>query len=607
MTVRFLAVAAACACALIAPSLARAGDVAMRVQAIPLGARSLESAIPAIRFNMLAAKWRGGGTVLYRVHRIGGRWGAWRPASGDDPDWTGGADRVQFRATGRVSHLRAFELWSRVTTAAAPGRSLAQAAAPPIVTRAQWHANEEIVRARPLIAKTLKLAVVHHTAGTNDYTPAQSAAIVRGIQLYHVQGNGWNDIGYNFLVDRFGTIYEGRGGGVTRNVIGAHAEGFNTGTVGVSLIGNFTSAQPTAAQQAALVELLAWRLDVAHIDPLSTVAYTSGGNLKFRAGKVVTLHAISGHRDTGPTTCPGNGAYVLLPGIAKRVAATGLPKLYAPTVAGTLGGPIRFQARLSGSLAWTVTVTNVQGQVVARGHGTGTVVDWTWHSPAGKASYRWSIAAPGVLAASGTIGSGAGPPPPPPAAFTLTGLAAAPAVITPAPDGTGATSAVSFTISSAAHITAQLVDANGAIAATLLNEQRPAGANTFTLDASGVPDGRYTLQVDAKPAKGAGASASLPIVVDRSISGIAVTVAPGQVSLSFTLSQVVAVHVEVQRQGTVLATLWDGTLAAGPHTLDWDGTDAAGNPLPAGTYTLVLTVTDALGPVSIPVPLTLSQ
>jgi flagellar hook assembly protein FlgD len=182
-----------------------------------------------------------------------------------------------------------------------------------------------------------------------------------------------------------------------------------------------------------------------------------------------------------------------------------------------------------------------------------------------------------------------------------------PTVITPAPDGTGATSTVSFTISAAAHVTAQLVDANGAIAATPLNEQRTAGANTFTLDATNVPDGRYTLELDALPAKGKGASATLPLVVDRSISGIAVAVMPGQVSLSFTLSQAVAVHIEVQRQRTVVATLWDGTLGAGAHTLDWDGTDASGNPLPAGSYTIVITVTDALGPVTVAVPLTLAQ
>ena len=79
-----------------------------------------------------------------------------------------------------------------------------------------------------------------------------------------MQGNGWNDIGYNFLVDRFGTVYEGRGGGIDQNVIGAHAQGFNSGTVGVALVGNFIAATPTEAQQDALVRLLAWRLDVAH-------------------------------------------------------------------------------------------------------------------------------------------------------------------------------------------------------------------------------------------------------------------------------------------------------------------------------------------------------
>src|ERR1051326_4227384 len=335
-----LAVAAAALVALAVPSLARAGQVAMRVQEIPLGARTLSATEPTMRFNLLGVHWEGSGRVFLRTHRLHGRWTHWSEADADvAPDggtgrwhdgdlvWTGASDAFEFRRRGDVSRLRAYELWARVTTA--PSRHVTEAGSPAIVSRVAWGANERIVRARPVIARTIKLAIVHHTAGTNVYSPAQAAAIVRGIEVYHVKGNGWNDIGYNFLVDRFGNVYEGRAGGIDRNVVGAHAEGFNTGTVGVSLIGNFTSARPPRAMLTPLVDLLAWRLDVAHVDPLSTVVYTSGGNAKFHAGRLVTLRAISGHRDTGPSECPGNGAYALIPAIARRVARTGLPKLYS--------------------------------------------------------------------------------------------------------------------------------------------------------------------------------------------------------------------------------------------------------------------------------------
>ena len=107
-------------------------------------------------------------------------------------------------------------------------RRLSIAGSPPIFTRRAWNANEAIRRGAPSYASSVQFAVVHHTAGSNSYTASQSAAIVRGIEVYHVQGNGWNDIGYNFLVDRFGTVYEGRFGGIDRNVVGAHALGFNT-------------------------------------------------------------------------------------------------------------------------------------------------------------------------------------------------------------------------------------------------------------------------------------------------------------------------------------------------------------------------------------------
>ena len=161
---------------------------------------------------------------------------------------------------------------------------------------------------------------MHHTASTNAYSCARSASIVRGIEVYHVKGNGWDDIGYNFLVDACGQIFEGRWGGIDRNVVGAHSGGFNSGTVGVSLIGTYERATPTAAAQNSLVKLLAWRLDIAHVDPLSTVPFVSGGNGKFAKGRTVNLRAVSGHRDTYLTACPGAALYGLLPGLAKRVA-----------------------------------------------------------------------------------------------------------------------------------------------------------------------------------------------------------------------------------------------------------------------------------------------
>ena len=596
--------------ALVVPSLARAGDVAMRVQDVPLGGRALSSVDEPMRFNMLGARWLGSGSVTFRVHRLHGAWTAWRAADADATtgawhdgslDWTGASDGVQFRTAGTVRRLRAYEVWSRVS--AAPLRHTSAAGQPAVVPRADWEADEKIVRAKPLVAPVLKLAVVHHTAGTNDYTPAQSAAIVRGIEEYHVRGNGWDDIGYNFLVDRFGNVYEGRAGGMERNVIGAHAQGFNTGTVGVALIGNYAVATPPKAQQDALVKLLAWRLDVAHVDPLSTVVYTSGGNAKFRAGKLVTLRAISGHRDTGPSECPGDGTYRLLPAIARRVAATGLPKLYGPTVAGAIGGPVVFTSRLSSSLPWTVTVVDSSGRTVASGKGTGSLVEWTWGAQkAGKGLFTWTIAAPGARPVVGTLGSGTAPPP---KKLTLTNLAVTPSV-TP-----GGSVSAGFTLGADATVSAQLLDTAGASVLAPLAQGQTAGQNSFSFDTSPLPDGRYRLAVTAK----AGTTAitkTADVVVDRTVAGLLASVpaiSPNgdgvndSVSLAFTLSQQVPVRLDVVQAGLSLATPFQGVLDAGPHTLAWDGV-VNGAPLADGKVALTLTVTDALGDVPIVVPLT---
>jgi flagellar hook assembly protein FlgD len=606
----------AAAAALIVPATAHAGDVAMRVQDVPLGGRALASAEPSMNFNMLAVHWIGSGSVLVRTHRLHGAWSAWQTADADNSTgawqdgnlvWTGASDDYSFKRSGNVRRLRVYELWSRVTTS--PPRALAQAGSPVIVSRPGWHANEEIVRAKPADAPALKLAVVHHTAGTNAYTRAQAPAIVRGIEVYHVQGNGWNDIGYNFLVDRFGTVYEGRGGGETKNVVGAHAEGFNTGTVGVALIGNFMSTTPPKVMQEALVKLLAWRLDVAHVDPLSTVVYTSGGNYKFRAGKLVTLRAISGHRDTGPSECPGNSAYALLPGIAKRVSQTGLPKLYTPSVAGVLGGNIQFRARLSSSLPWTVTIVDQLGTKVASGKGTGVNVSWTWSSlAAGVGRYTWTIAAPGVRAASGSLGISRPAAPP-----SLTNLAVSPVVVAPAADGTGGNATVGFTLGTQSQVTAKLYDGDGAEVLTLAEGQMAAGPNTFAWTASGVPDGRYVISVTAT-AGGKSVTKTVPMVVDRTLSSLTASytaISPNgdgvqdSTTFSFSLSVPAPVQLDIlEPAGTIVSTPFQGELPVGPHTLDWDGT-ANGAVLPDGKYTALFTLTDTLGAVQIPFPITI--
>jgi len=344
-------------------------------------------------FELVGLHWRGSGRVEYRTRSLAGRWSRWLLSSDEDalpdrgpelramrgwrvgePQWTGASNAIQYRARGRVGRVRAF--FVRSPRLPVGGKRPELAGAPAIITRADWHADEAIRRAAPYYADGIHLAIVHHTAGSNSYSKAQSASIVRAIELYHVQGNGWNDIGYNFLVDKYGQIFEGRYGGITRPVIGAHAQGFNSGSFGVAVIGEYSSTSITAAARAALVSLISWKLDLAHVDPLSRVARVSAGNPRYAAGTAVTLNAISGHRDVYPTSCPGASLYAQLPSLRIAVAQTGLPKLYSPAVVGIVGGPIRFTARLSGSATWTVTVrarpSRAEPARAARSTGPGT-------------------------------------------------------------------------------------------------------------------------------------------------------------------------------------------------------------------------------------------
>ena len=606
-------------CLLAAPGLARAADATIASQDLPIGVvRMPAAAVAPSRFDLVAFHWQGSGHVLFRTRTQAGRWSGWRradPEAEDLPDpgsaesrgrrgwrlgnpyWVGPSDRIAYRLVGDVRRLRAWYVWSPVTRRAV--RRASMAGSPQIVPRVEWDANEAIRRAPPRYAKGVYFAVVHHTAGTNAYAPAASAAIVRGIELYHVRGNRWNDIGYNFLVDRYGQVFEGRAGGIDRNVIGAQAEGFNTGSVGVAVIGNYQSAAVPAAAERSLARLLAWRLDVAHVDPRSMLTWISGGNPKYKRGTAVRLRAISGHRDTGFTSCPGARLYARLPSLAAQTAAIGLPKLYSPIVKGSLGGPIRFTARLSRPGSWAVSVRDGAGATVARGTGTGIDVAWTWDSAGRRGGrYTWTIeAGAATRPAQGTIG--VAPPPPPPVSL-LAGLEVDPPVISPDADGIADALTISYTLGARAAVTATVNDVNGAVVATLFSGQvQGARKQSFPYAAAGLPDGLYTLTVSASADDGRSGRAQASFAIDRTLSGLALstaTLSPNgdgaddSVAIDFTLAADADVIVQVERDGAAVATVSTGSLPAGPQELGWDG-----GGLPDGTYVVAVIVDGPFG------------
>jgi flagellar hook assembly protein FlgD len=613
--------------ALAVPGVASAGLASLEVRDLPLGdARTLSATKPVTPFQLVGIHWRGTGRVELRTRSASGRWSTWSTVEEgveDAPDvgsaearsrrgwrvgtpvWVGRAVEVQVRTFGRVTRARSFTVQSPVSRV--PFRATASTAVPRVVTRVAWQADEAIVRSKPSYADVLRMAHVHHTAGTNGYTRLQAPAVVRAIQLYHVKGNGWNDIGYNALVDRFGTVYEGRAGGIDRNVVGAHARGFNTGSFGIAVLGDFRTVEPPAAAVDALVRTLAWRLDLAHADPLSTFNGISSGNERFGVGVPVFLRAISGHRDTGLTTCPGERLYARLGDIARRVGALGLPKLYAPVVAGDESGGFRFRARVSSSLPWSVVVTDAAGAELARGDGSGTAVDWTWRpqSPV-LAGTRWRIESAGARSAEGTLGGAAT------ATLQLAGATASPATISPNGDGQADTTTIAFTLTVDANVTVSVIDAAGATLAELESRRwRRAGQRTVTWDGGGLPDGAYVVRVAAQATGGRTAETEIPVVITRAIGRVTLStpsLTPNGDGLGDTVSIVVplsvpaTLSVRILRDGKWVATPFASAVGAGEHVASWDGTKRLGK-AGDGTYTISVEAVDAVGTASVVLPL----
>ncbi len=186
--------------------------------------------------------------------------------------------------------------------------------APSIVSRSEWGADESLRCGSPQYDNGIRAAVIHHTAGSNDYSPLESAGIVKAIYTYHSKTLGWCDIAYNALVDKYGQVFEGSAGGLTKAVEAFHTGGFNRNTWGVAMIGNFDDVPPTPIQLRTVGRLLGWRLGMDGVDPKGTVALESAGShyTTFAAGTIATLPTIFTHRDVGNTDCPGNAAYALM-------------------------------------------------------------------------------------------------------------------------------------------------------------------------------------------------------------------------------------------------------------------------------------------------------
>lgn len=198
---------------------------------------------------------------------------------------------------------------------------------PAIISRQQWGADESIRCGTPKYDNGIRAAVIHHTAGSNDYSPQDSAEIIRAIYAYHTRTLGWCDIAYNALVDKYGQVFEGRAGGITKPVEGSHTGGFNVNTWGVAMIGDFSVVPPTPIQLRTTARLLGWRLAMDGVDPKGTVTLTSEGSefTRYPLGAPATLPTIFTHRDVGNTECPGNAAYAQMDQLREMAARFNLP------------------------------------------------------------------------------------------------------------------------------------------------------------------------------------------------------------------------------------------------------------------------------------------
>ncbi len=347
-----------------------------------------------------------GSRVVVRVREASG-WGAWTaldlddhapdPGSaeavtarvGTDPLVTSGATGVQVRidtTSGTVPTGTTVDLLDSPQVAAdanlvatrprASLNNLGGAPMPPIILRSGWGANESMRGHAPEYSSTIKVGFVHHTASTSNYSQSQAAAQMRSLYAWYTQGLHYSDLAYNFLVDRFGRLYEGRAGGLDRPVVGGHTAGFNQNTFAISAIGNFDTFNPSASDASAITSsisaLLAWKLGLYHRDPMGTttlVSNSGAGTSKYKPGQTARTNVIEGHGEIGSTACPGRYLRQYLPQIRQQARALLGPAIMNPVASpkslgyGNAGSTVTISAATSEAVSWRATISSCQATV----------------------------------------------------------------------------------------------------------------------------------------------------------------------------------------------------------------------------------------------------
>jgi len=503
-----------------------------------------------------------------------------------------------------------------------------EASAPDLVTREEWGADESLRSDAPSYAP-VKMAFVHHTASGNTYTRAEAPGLVRAIYAYHTESLHWSDIGYNFAIDRFGTIYEGRYGGITRGVIGAQVGGFNTGSTGISVIGTFTAVAPPQVVVTALERLLAWKLSLGDLDPQGTAELTCGLTDKYKKGDTVTFPVIAGHRDANRTECPGDQLYALLPtiraAVAERLSPT--PVVATLTADRTLVSPngdgTAEETDLAGSLSvsadWRLVIKDAAGRSVGSWSGHGSKAAVTWNGTGGDGvvpdgEYTAELTASTAAGASDTASVKITVDTAPPG---LASAKAAPQRFSPNGDAQEETAIIIYRLAETCSVRVGILDEDDQVVRRLQGwRQEDSAARSVTWDGcvtsrgSLVPaaSGRYRFCIERRDAAGNVARTGVKVVLDRSLgfpTAAPVAFSPNGDSvkdatvLGFRLTRKATITVKIAMGTKVVRTFSLGALVAGAHTVRWDGRTRAGAVVASGLAVVTVEAVTPLGRSSV--------